>query len=65
MIFDRKGVPLVIYERKAIGFIDRTLPLESSEPPSIAQAQIMPQREGIWTERHSGANQDPYARRTK
>lgn len=35
MIVDKDGSPLVVYERRAMGFIARTLPTESSEPPSI------------------------------
>lgn len=34
MILDRFGKPLVVYERKAIGFTERTLPETESEPVS-------------------------------
>ena len=36
MILDQYGRPLVIYERKAVGFVERTLPAESSEPPTVS-----------------------------
>lgn len=65
MILDRNGNPLVVYERKAIGFLDRTLPDAEGEP--VTMPNVVGSREAPDRRRGGGGigpvHEDPFARR--
>lgn len=50
MILGPDGQPLVVYERRALGFIDRTLPAESETEPCTGVAPVPPDPDKWWRE---------------
>lgn len=67
MILDKNGNPLVVYERRAIGFLDRTIPTDDREPVNMPNP--VGSREAPDRRRGGGGigpvHEEPFARKTR